>query len=113
MSKDFSGFLADSQVYTLPSTDQRKHVFWTVAVSIFDANGAPVAAPASSTMALSIKVLGSDQFVASSNTLDLAANQRSFDPFFEAVEEFRLTPTGLSSGQQYTVTITKSSLFAQ
>lgn len=99
-----------TQVYRTESQEQDRHSWSTVAVSIFDANGVPADAPTGATMQLQVRILGSDKLIQAADTLDVAGanGERSFTPFFQAVAEFILTPSGLGAGQQYKVTITSS-----
>lgn len=78
-------------------------VWKEITISLVDSNGDPVTG--SGTLSVAARPAGSDQFADFSNSLDLAAGERSFSPFSSRVDTFRFTPASINAGTFIIATI--------
>ena len=74
-----------------------------ITVSIFD-SGSP-ATGVTGTLAGEVLKTGADQPEDFTNTLNLAAGERAWDPELSRAQQFFFTPTGLNAGFEYFITV--------
>ena len=76
-----------------------------ITISIFDDTGAPATSGVTGTMTGSVRKVGADRTEAFTETLNLAADQRSWDPELSRAEVFFIDVSGLNANYTYTVTV--------
>lgn len=76
-----------------------------ITVSVFNAAGDPALTGVTGTLSGEVLKRGADRFEAFTQALDLAADQRAWDPELSRAQQFRLTVAGLNTGFTYRVTV--------
>lgn len=76
-----------------------------ITVSVFDDSGEPATTGVTGTLSAKVLKLGADREEDFTESLNLSANDRSWDPELSMAEAFFTTVTGLNTDYSYRITV--------